>query len=113
MTDDASEDQTSVAEPAAVRKRRVTQKMREREDARFLDTLLADEAGRRFLWRILTTAGTFNEPFAVGPNGFPQPEATWFSWGKKELGLNLYHTWLRTSPEAVSAMHRENDPRFS
>ena len=74
--------------------------------------ILGSEPGRRFLWRILTEARAFDNPFAVGPNGFPQPEATWFQAGVKDLGQRLYLTWLRISPEAVAAMHRENDPRF-
>jgi hypothetical protein len=106
-------DQPNAAEPKQVRKRRVTQKMRERDDARFIQDILKDEAGRRFLWAILTAAHTFEERFACGPNGFPQTEATWFHAGEQALGLRLYQTWLRTDPLAVAAMHRENDPRFA
>lgn len=105
-------EQPNAAEPKQVRKRRVTQKMRERDDVRFLQDILKDEAGRRFLWRILEAAHTFEERFACGPNGFPQVEATWFEAGIQSFGQRLYQTWLRTDPAAVAAMHRENDPRF-
>lgn len=103
---------TDLAEPKQVRKRRLTQKMREREDVRFLQSVLKDEAGRRFLWRILVEAHTFEERFACGPNGFPQPEATWFEAGIQSFGQRLYQTWLKNDPLAIAAMHRENDPRF-
>lgn len=116
MSDDddlGNPEATDAANEKQVRKRRVTQKMREREDALFLLSLLRNEAGRRFLWGILTAAHAFEERFACGPNGFPQVEATWFEAGIQSLGQRLYQTWLRTDPLAVAAMHRENDPRFS
>ena len=110
----AEVERPSVAEPAQVKKQRLNKKLIEREDMRFLsEVMLGTKQGRRFLWRILDAAHTFEERFACGPNGFPQPEATWFHAGEQALGLRLYQTWLRASPDATAAMHKENDPRFS
>lgn len=74
---------------------------------------LSTKSGRHELYRVLASACTFEDRFACGPNGFPQPEATWFQAGEKSLGQRLFLTWLRIDREAVFLMLDENDPRFS
>ncbi len=102
----------NVVDEKAIRKRRLTQKQAERQDNDWILGTLRSEVGRRFLWNLLSACHTFDERFACGPNGFPQPEATWFEAGQQAFGLRLYHSWLRVDPLAISAMHRECDPRF-
>ena len=105
-------DLPNAADATQTKKRRLTQKMREREDNEWWLAALRSEVGRRCLWSLLSDAHAFEERFACGPNGFPQPEATWFQAGEQNFGLKFYHRLLMRDPLAVSALHRENDPRF-
>jgi hypothetical protein len=108
----ANPDLPDAADPAKTKKRQISQKLKEEQNRNWWMAALGDEVGRRCLWNVLTSARTFEEPFAITGTGFPHHEATWFIAGKQKIGLDLYHTWLRLDPLAVSAMHRENDPRF-
>ena len=83
---------------------------RDREDADFWLRALSDPIGRRCLWDILQSTHAFDERFGVGPNGFPQPEATWMNAGEQRAGFRLYRSWMRYSPEGVLLMMQENDP---
>lgn len=80
---------------------------RARESTEFWQTVFSMEAGRREMFAILGHLHTFEQPFAVGPNGFPQPEASWARFGAQAAGLALYHRWLRANPEAVNLMYLE------
>jgi hypothetical protein len=89
---------------------------KERQDAesqRFWSQILAHPVGRRELWQILQQAHAFEERFACGPNGFPQPEATWFHAGEMSLGLRLFLSWQKIDPKGVLLMQQEHDPRFA
>ncbi|HQT65359.1 MAG TPA: hypothetical protein PLO16_12685 [Acidocella sp.] len=79
----------------------------------FWHRVFADPVGRAEMWKLLTACHTFEERFACGPSGFPQPEATWFHAGEQSIGLRLYQTWLRLDPIAVMQMQTEHDPRFA
>jgi hypothetical protein len=122
MSDDDAEQQLPLDEqpeqgfdagdPAQVRRRETTQQIKEREADRFWRGIFIDPVGRREMWLLLEAAKPFEERFACGPNGFPQPEATWFNAGQQSLGLRIYQTWLAKFPDLVIEMQRENDPRF-
>lgn len=99
--------------PAAVRKRITRTKLQAKEGAAFWRTALSTRAGRRELYLLLQNARTFDTPFACGPTGFPQPEASWWQAGQHDLGQRLFLSWQRIDRDAVFLMLDENDPRFS
>ena len=85
---------------------------RQIEAQKFWEWAFQSDIGRRELWGILKEAHAFGEHFACGPNGFPQPEATWFHAGEQSLGMRLFLSWQVLSPEGVRLMLLEHDPRF-
>lgn len=101
---------TSVGE---VRRRERKKKREAREAEEFWRAVFASPVGRREVWKILEAAGTFEVRFAASPGGFPDPNATWFHFGQRELGQRLYLGWQHRLPDEVRAMHLENDWRFS
>ena len=82
------------------------------EAAAFWTTAFSSPVGRRELWGILEAAGTFRQRFANGPNGFPQPEASWVYAGEKDMGMRLYLSWLALCPDGVAQMLREHHPQL-
>jgi hypothetical protein len=74
---------------------------------------LADPVGRREIWGIITSAHTFETQFACGPNGFPQPEHTWFAAGEQQWGQRFYLKMQRIDREGVWRMQDEHDPTFA
>jgi len=102
----------NAASPKAQRKRRLGKKLLERETADFWSGVLSTEIGRREIWRLLNDGHAFDERFACGPNGFPQPEATWFQAGESSFARRLYLTLARIDRAATLRMHDENDHRF-
>lgn len=74
---------------------------------------LQDEVGRKVLWDLLESLGTFADNFQCGPNGFPQPDATWFKAGQKAFGHRLYHTLILADRALVFTMHDEYDGNFA
>lgn len=117
FTDDLfPEDQPApdnAANPAAVRRRVTRTKLQAKEGAAWWRQALSTKPGRRELYLILQTARAFETPFACGPTGFPQPEATWFQAGMHDLGQRLFLSWQRIDRDAVYLMLDENDPRFA
>lgn len=103
----------NAAEPRSLKRARTKAKLREEEAADFWRRALGSEVGRRELWGVLQSAHAFEERFACGPNGFPQPEATWFEAGQQALGFRLYRSWMRLAPEGVTLMMTENDPALA
>lgn len=99
-------------DPAAVKRRRVTAKMAERDAERFWNAIFASEVGRREMFKLLRDCNAFGTEFACGPNGFPQPEATWFKAGIADWGKRMRDSWLVAHTEMFALMLRENDPRF-
>jgi hypothetical protein len=86
--------------------------IRRLEAQQFWSWALESPIGRRELWGILQEAHVFGEHFACGPNGFPQPEATWFHAGEQSLGMRLFLSWQVLSPEGVLKMLQEHDSRY-
>lgn len=64
------------------------------------------------MYGLLRDCKAFDVQFACGPNGFPQPEATWFKAGESDWGRRIATTWMVRHPEQYLLMLRENDLRF-
>lgn len=94
---------------------RTQSKRRKRTDDRvgdFWKSVLLDEVGRAEVWKFLIDGGAFTPPFAVGPTGFPQPEATWFKAGQQAFVLGFYHRLMSIDIDGVKLMLGEHDSRF-
>lgn len=104
----------SAAEPAALAAKQATLRGYAKERERFWRTVLADPVGRRELWNIIgVEAHAFETRFACGPNGFPQPDATWAAHGEQMLGQRLYQTLQTIDFEGAFLMLAEHDSRFA
>ena len=101
----------NAADPKSIAKKKLRTKERSRRTQEWWRAQLQSEDGRREIWALLVSAGTFEIPFQCGPNGFPQPDATMFALGAAKWGLTLYHALIRFDPAGVIAMHAENDTR--
>lgn len=101
------------SDPVVHRKRLTKQALYHRDVQRFWEGVFADPVGRAEMWGILQQAGTFDDRFGVGPNGFPQPEASWFHMGARSLGLRLFQSWVVLARVGVFLMQDEHDPRFA
>jgi hypothetical protein len=113
MSDEQETDNEDSASDAESYNEKISAKERcEKEAADFWKYVLSHPIGRREMWKILQAASTFEERFACGPNGFPQPEATWFKAGEQSLGLRLFLSWQIIDPAGVLLMQQEHDPRF-
>jgi len=114
--EDAPQDQEPLffdaGDPEQVAGRRRSKKLQERDSERFWKAIFATELGRREMYALLRDSKAFEVRFACGPNGFPQPEATWFQAGESEWGRRMADTWMARHPDEYLAMLRENDPRF-
>ena len=85
----------------------------DREGDEFWAAVFDSKPGRREMWRLCANAlHAFETRFAVTPTGFPDNNAAWHARGEQDVGLRLYHEWVRRFPEKVALMHHENDPRF-
>lgn len=102
----------AAATPQAYRKQADKSKRVKDKAAEFWKRCMADPVGRAQIWDLLVLAGTFEERFGVGPNGFPQPEATWFNAGQKAFGQKFYQMLARVDRAALFLMHDEFDAEF-
>lgn len=109
---DVAQQNDDAASPRKVNRKRREKDRQEVESKEFWRGVFASPVGRREMWKLLQDAHTFEERFACGPNGFPQPEATWFQAGEQSLGQRIYRTFARDHLEGVLQMHHENDPQF-
>lgn len=117
MTDDNEDGELEVIATAVPTSRqRKEQNRRADKDAEesreFWQRVFADPIGRREMWRVLDQCHPFEERFACGPSGVPQPEATWFHAGQQAFGLRLYRSWLILAREGVLTMQDEHDSAF-
>ena len=100
-------------DPVAVQ-RRVKKLRYDKQEAReFWKEIFASPVGRREMWNMLQSCHVNETKFSCGPNGFPQPEATWFSLGEQSIGRRLFDSWLIMDRDGVLKMLDEYDPRFS
>ena len=84
-----------------------------REGHAFWRQVFATEVGRREMWGLLQAGHWTETRFAVGPNGFPQVESTWFAAGEQALAQRLHDTWDIIDHEGVYRMKCEYDPRYA
>lgn len=121
MSDDAPDDDApkapdreavDAASPEGVAAQRKSRKRKDNRSNVFWKSVLADETGRAEIWQLLNDGGAFTTPFQVGPNGFPQPEATWCRAGVRDFVLGLYQRLLAIDLEGVRLMLIEHDNRF-
>lgn len=99
-------------DPEQVEGRKRSKKLQERDSERFWNAIFATELGRREMYKLLVDSKAFEIRFACGPNGFPQPEATWFQAGESSWGRRVADTWMVRHPDEYLLMLRENDARF-
>ncbi len=111
--DEHDDGTVSIADPAVVHDREKRQKREIREGDEFWTSVMASPVGRREIWRFLQTCRINEERFACGPNGQPQPEATWYHAGERDTGMRLYRSLFRISRVGVGLMHDECDPVFA
>lgn len=103
----------NAADPESLKKTRV-RKLNEAEKVRdWWRQALSTATGRAVVWALLDEAGTFRDEFSCGPNGFPQPDATWFKAGQKSFGQRLYRTLMVHDFSLVHQMHTEHDAAFA
>ena len=72
---------------------------RRRDEA--LRWLMADNRGRRFVWRLLAKAGIFRSSFVESP------QLTAFNEGRRDIGLGLLADVMRICPERYAQMQAE------
>lgn len=71
---------------------------RDLSDIRFV---LKSPEGRRFYWKLLSTAGVFRRSFTG------ESESTMFNEGRRSLGLDALNDLLEAKPEVFSQMQQE------
>lgn len=98
----------NAADPASVKRARTKAKLRQEQTSDVVRRAFSTEPGRRERWEILAAHGTFEPRFGVGPNGFPQPEVTFYNLGARDVGFNLWLSWMRIDPVGVAQMMQEN-----
>lgn len=103
----------NVADPVSTKQARRRGQREDDKRALFWKAVFADKIGRAEMWGILQSGHAFEERFATGPNGFPQPEASWCEAGEQRLAFRLYLSWLRLAPEGVALMLSENHPALA
>lgn len=100
----------NAADPAQYKKAVRGRRQQQRDDADWWRRTLASQQGRRIVWGLLTDCRTFEDVFAYGPNGFPDPHHSMFCRGQQQIGQRLLRTLMGYAPELVLQMHREHDP---
>jgi hypothetical protein len=102
-----------LTDPVKYRQSRDKVKREAQEEESFWRSVFDSKIGRRVMWRLLQDdCHGFSPPFACGPNGFPQHDATWFQAGQYAIGQRLYQRWRHMVRDGVALMEDENDPRF-
>jgi hypothetical protein len=86
-------------------------KLEEENSLNFWKTVLRSVTGRREMWGIFIKTKAFDDTFGCSPNGTSNDQETFFHLGKKSFGLKFYYELMAIDPEAIVAMHKENDPR--
>lgn len=108
----ASETPTVDASSVRTVRKRVREAERQEQEKRaFWEAVFANPVGRREMWAILSKAGAFEVKFGVGPNGFPQSEASLYYAAQRDFGQCLYLTFCSYAREDVLRMHDEYDTR--
>lgn len=108
----APDETPNVGDPVKVRRRETELQMQRREAQDFWRQVFSTEVGRREMWAILSAAGTFEVKFGVGPSGYPQPEASWYHLGEKDMGQRLFMSWMQHDRDGTMLMLSENESRM-
>lgn len=95
-----------------VRRRARTKAQTEQQAKEFWQQVFASDVGRREMWAILAVCHPFETKYGVGPNGFPNAQATFGYMAEQQLGLGLFLRWQQIAPVGIKLMLDENDPRF-
>jgi len=101
------------ANPSMVRGRKKKAELERLQGEEFWKRVLSDPIGRREVWNLLQTCHTFEVKFGVGPNGFPNAEASFFHQGEQAIGQRFYQSLSIIDRAAVFKMHDEHDPRYA
>lgn len=104
----------NAADPKAIKNQRRKQLSEADQSKNFWRVVMGTEVGRREIWKLIAyDMHAFEDRFACGPNGFPQPDATMFQAGEKACGQRLYFMLMRMDREGIGRMHDENDPAYA
>lgn len=103
----------NAASPRRQRGKRMDAEIRRREHDAFWRGCLSTAIGRRAVFEYLASCRYKQNTFACGPNGFPQPEATWFQTGERAAAERLADSLMVIEPGSFHLMLAENDPRFA
>lgn len=96
-------------DPVQAQERSKSARLRERQRREFVARMLADPAGRDWLWSVLDVTCRVWEPrFGTSPAGFEQRDATFFQLGQREVGLQLMRELMRDHPVLTATMISEN-----
>ena len=109
---DYENDDVEIENPRQTERKRARLEREADEENEFWRQALATKVGRRAFYKMFQQGGLWSTPFAVGPNGFPQPEATWFKAGEQAVIARIHDKFQLLDHGAVFTMLRENDPRF-
>jgi hypothetical protein len=110
---DAVDQAPSAADPELTAKQLVAKRSYGVKRETFWKNVLADPVGRQELWAIIgVEAHAFELKFGCGPNGSPQPEASWQSLGEQLLGQRVFQTLQQIDFEGCWLMLCEHDGRF-
>lgn len=84
-----------------------------RESREFWAVVLSTETGRREMWKALSLGHAFEVKFACSPNGFDNPQATWFHAGEQSTAHALWLYLLKMNRAGCLAMMDENEPALA
>ncbi len=102
----------NAADPKRLKKQARKAELDAREAEDFWRTVFGSAVGRREMWRILQASGYTEARFGAGPNGFPDPYATFFRAGVQSVSAHLVDQWTIRDFDGVRMMRIEHDPRF-
>ena len=91
----------NAADPAQVRKAAVREQLANEQQALDLRSIMEQEGGRRYLWRLLDTAGVFRTSFTGNSE-------TFFREGMRNVGLIIMADLQDACPDLYQRMVNEN-----
>lgn len=106
---DAEEALLGIERPTLEQEAEAEQVAKEKLEVRraFLAGMMANPLFREWLMEQLLGFRTFENPFGISPNGFPDHEATQFQLGMKSAGWHLWTLVDDIAPDLASLMRRE------
>lgn len=97
--DDArTPEERSAEEKDALQKREISQL--------YLGKLMGEPQFREWLFGVLEGFATFDAPFGVSPNGFPDRSVEQFKLGMRAAGWHLWTIFDDVAPDLASLMRR-------